>query len=562
MVRARTSNLSWKTSGLFAALALLSIGAGVSVGKTIHVKAGGAGDGSSWENAYGDLQSALDHADPNDDIWVAQGRYKPTSDYGLSIGNRGKHFRMKNHVGIYGGFSSAGDPNFEDRDWRTYETVLSGDLLGNDVQVGHPRDLEHEPSRADNCYHVFYHPEEIHLDPNAVLDGFTIEGANASGDGSLPNHTCYGGGMHNSGASPTVADCTFRRNSVDHDYGCGGGGMYNGNSSPNVTDCTFSENLATDRMGFGGGICNIGFSNPVITNCTFMRNHARGGGGMYTYSNSSPCWATVRDCIFRCNESHGAGGGGMLIGPGSSATVINSLFTGNSARIYRGGAIHQNGGLNVKEVELINCTIVGNQADERGGGVSLFVNQCIRLANCIVWDNRAYYWTDPGPNISGPALVSYSVVGSSGGAAPCFVDPGYWDLNGTPANTSDDFWVEGDYHLLAGSRCVDAGNNSYISPYTNRDLDGMNRFVDDPATPDTGMGRPPIVDIGAYEFPGCPLGDFDDNCNLDWADFAQFARVWLKSRFVGEYDISVPPDNRINLLDFAVFGGSWEVSRE
>ncbi len=32
------------------------------------------------------------------------------------------------------------------------------------------------------------------------------------------------------------------------------------------------------------------------------------------------------------------------------------------------------------------------------------------------------------------------------------------------------------------------------------DLDGNPRFVDDPATDDTGNGEPPIVDMGAYEF--------------------------------------------------------------
>ena len=32
------------------------------------------------------------------------------------------------------------------------------------------------------------------------------------------------------------------------------------------------------------------------------------------------------------------------------------------------------------------------------------------------------------------------------------------------------------------------------------DLDGSPRFIDDPMTPDTGNGTPPIVDMGAYEF--------------------------------------------------------------
>jgi hypothetical protein len=48
------------------------------------------------------------------------------------------------------------------------------------------------------------------------------------------------------------------------------------------------------------------------------------------------------------------------------------------------------------------------------------------------------------------------------------------------------------------------------------DLAGKVRFADDPATPDTGSGAPPIVDMGAYEFAadtdGDGVPDFLDNC--------------------------------------------------
>jgi parallel beta-helix repeat protein len=67
------------------------------------------------------------------------------------------------------------------------------------------------------------------------------------------------------------------------------------------------------------------------------------------------------------------------------------------------------------------------------------------------------------------------------------------DGNDNIVGTEDD-----DLRLLAGSPCIDAGDNTAISEVT--DLDGKPRFVQDPLTTDTGNGTPPIIDMGAYEY--------------------------------------------------------------
>jgi len=73
MYRVRISNLLGKIAGM---LVLLLIVNSIAAGKTIHVKADGTGDGSSWAASYGNLRTALDNADPNDEIWVAAGMYR------------------------------------------------------------------------------------------------------------------------------------------------------------------------------------------------------------------------------------------------------------------------------------------------------------------------------------------------------------------------------------------------------------------------------------------------------------------------------------------------------
>ena len=69
----------------------------------------------------------------------------------------------------------------------------------------------------------------------------------------------------------------------------------------------------------------------------------------------------------------------------------------------------------------------------------------------------------------------------------------------------------GDYRLQSYSPATDAGNNAAVpvdsldvngnanTTEEAPDLDGNPRFVDLPLRPDTGLGAPPLVDMGAYE---------------------------------------------------------------
>lgn len=185
--------------------------------------ASGSNDGSSWADAYTTLQDALDGASSGDEIWVAEGTYKPTAQHGGS-GERYRSFQMKNGVAIYGGFDGT-ETQRDQRNWQANPTILSGDIGA-------------EGDGSDNCYHVFYHPSATALDETAILDGFTITAGNATGTGSHSN----GSGMYNDSCSPTLNNCSFLSNAA----GNAGGGMYNmGNSAPSVTSCSFAGNSAT-----------------------------------------------------------------------------------------------------------------------------------------------------------------------------------------------------------------------------------------------------------------------------------------------------------------------------
>jgi hypothetical protein len=175
----------------------------------VDTDAAGANDGLSWTSAYNYLQDALNAAVAADEVQVAQGAYTPDQGAGISAGNRYATFQLINGVTIKGGYAGFGEPNPDARDVELYQTILTGDLAGNDGA--------NFANNTENSYQVV---TGSGTDATAVLDGFTITAGNANGTGIYR----YGSGMYNDQGSPTVENCTLRNNWASS---AAGGGMYN-----------------------------------------------------------------------------------------------------------------------------------------------------------------------------------------------------------------------------------------------------------------------------------------------------------------------------------------------
>ncbi|HIJ53736.1 MAG TPA: right-handed parallel beta-helix repeat-containing protein [Planctomycetes bacterium] len=337
-----------------------------------------------------------------------------------------------------------------------------------------------------------------------------------------------GGGIANIyHSSPTLTDCAFSGNSA----GGGGGGICNWlYSGPILSNCTFSENSAGAGGGFfceyaspppvagiangriaenpdtpvfynsgdanirmancaivgnspgdyAGGMDDFG-SHPMLTNCTFTANSAGAGGGIYSIYESP----TLLNCAFSGNS---ASRGGGMFNFNSRPTLTNCTFSGNSAD-SGGGMYNTGGGLHgpsTSSLTLTNCTFAGNFAPN---GTALACDAWthwwpsnVKLTNCILWDGGDEIWNNDESTIA----ITYSDVESGWPGEgnidtdPCFVDLGYWDADGV--------WVDGDYHLLPGSPCIDTGDPNYVTEPNETDLDGRPRIID---------GR---IDMGAYEY--------------------------------------------------------------
>jgi hypothetical protein len=321
----------------------------------VNHNATGSINGSSWADAFTNLQSALNSTCPDiTQIWVAAGTYKPTSGTDRTIS-----FHMKDGVAIYGGFAGT-ETLLSQRDWQTNVTTLSGDIGTID-------------DNTDNSNSVVL--ADGGIGASAILDGFTVTGAEGG---------TFSGGIAVGGASPVISNCLITGNSSNY---CGGGLMSYA-ASPVVSNCIFLENYSTN---FGGGIFNAFGGEPFVTNCSFINNQAAftGGGGIY----HQDVVMTITNCTF-------SGNSGEALHCNTAANVSNCIFWGNTDFVYNA------------TVAIENCIVQGGYSqciDCPGGDGNvdpLFVdlaNGDLRLQPCSPAINAGTNTGAPATDLDGNA---------------------------------------------------------------------------------------------------------------------------------------------------------------
>jgi hypothetical protein len=259
--------------------AVVDMGAYETVTQTricyVDADANGANDGTSWQDAFNYLQDALQSTIYGDLTMVAEGIHRPdcNSAEPNGTGNRRASFHLVRGAVTEGGYAGFGAPDANERDIDLYESILSGDLAGDDG-AGFA-------NKSENCYHVVCANS---TDSTTVLDGFTITGGNADGS----RYESGGGGMFAVNGQATVANCTFKAN-----FARFGGGIQYIDGGGVLTNCFVIGNVG-ERYG---AIYNYR-SSPKIDNCIICGNRAGIVGGIYSRSGSSPA---IANSILWCN---------------------------------------------------------------------------------------------------------------------------------------------------------------------------------------------------------------------------------------------------------------------
>ncbi len=233
-----------------------------------------------------------------------------------------------------------------------------------------------------------------------------------------------------------------------------------------IDSSTISWNLS------GGIRASSRYGRIDVNRCTIVRNAERGG---IVINNGD---FLITDCVILGNQNQQEGGG-IVYDDDGNAQITNCLIADNRAR-YSGGGISCGSDANTT---ITNCTITGNLAagsfDEHGGGVACARGN-VDITNSILWNNF------PDEIVSTsyePAVLSVSYCDVDGGW------PGEGNIDVDPA-----FAMPGDYHLTAGTPCIDAGTNDPPGDLPPADLDGR-------ARPRDGDGdSQAVADMGAYEY--------------------------------------------------------------
>lgn len=327
----------------------------MKAGRIRYVKQGGTGDGTSWKEAMGDIQKAINDlaekaTTPGEkgEVWVAAGTYvvkdRITDDTSSPVS-----LLMKNGISVYGAFKGTekrrSERIEESKDlkpwgWKQESIIRGAEFKGSDDANWSNND-EAWNIQNSGSYHVVWFaplPGGNAFTDEVYLEGFTIEG----------------GKFHDT-------------NKAEYAPGCGAGVYINDPSA---------------RMRY----CTVRFCNPGMKESGSIKPR---GGGIYCQNGQ-----TEGNLVYDCSAYQG---GGIYID--EAGFITRSMVTNCSA--YQGAGVYLNGDANNSEkayYQILATSVISNNTSTRNGAVYLDGHGLV-INNTIV-NNYTNNTSDPADELS------------------------------------------------------------------------------------------------------------------------------------------------------------------
>ena len=242
-------------------------------------------------------------------------------------------------------------------------------------------------------------------------------------------------------------------------------------SNNNLLEYCHINKVLNNDANIEGGAVYCSSSSVEISHCRIEDNVTASNGAGIFIANEPNHFTTIRQTIIQRNVA-AQRGGGIGIKSAHNVVIENCLINKNEATQTSGSAgagIHIVGPGNPT---IDHCTIYGNEGFP-DSGISVYLNSEAFITNCILWGNQG---EDLSVNLAsgGIATTSHCNIGNG-------------QLIGTNNISESPNFVDeanNNYHLSAGSDCIDAGLTTSITT----------DFLDNARSSGTAP------DMGAYEF--------------------------------------------------------------
>lgn len=329
----------------------------------------GTGDGSSWENASGNLQNMIDELAKNNpqnlpgEVWVAAGTYVPQVQV-ISGTTYSASFLMRDGISVYGGFagdeSSKHEREVSKMPWNfVNKTILEGSYYEHSKTSWN--ESNHKWTLTSDSRHVvFFSP-------------LPSEGKSGFGKSTILNGVTIRGGYAQGGEG--VADFMTDR----------GAGVYMGINAT-LEKCIVTENSST---GNGGAVYMYG---GRVMNSLIYNNNADGDGGAVYVDNAGIVLASMLT-----NNSANNGSGAYLAHTGNwtdgkphpeylilSTSVVSNNTSRLNGAVYcaKGGVLMQN------TITNNDCpTATDNTSANASQSGGLYVDSYGLVINSVLWNN-------------------------------------------------------------------------------------------------------------------------------------------------------------------------------